>query len=258
MCIETKKYDVQNCKIISASEIAKNTFDFIIESETFAKIAVPGQFAHIYLPGRTLRRPISICDIDKENGTLRIVFQIRGQGTEELADFKAGDVLDILAPLGTGFKLENNSKKALFVGGGIGVPPLLAAAKFYGKNAIVAIGFRDKDSVILENDFNKNGCDIRISTDDGSYGHHGLVTDLFSGEKPEIIYACGPHIMLKAVKAFAEQNNIPCQISLEERMACGIGACLGCATKLINENGEEYYGHVCKNGPVFDCEKVVL
>lgn len=256
MCT-SKKYDVKHCKIISAKEIAKDTFDFVIEDEYFAKTAKAGQFAHIYLPGKTLRRPISICEIDKENNTLRLVFQIRGEGTAMLAQFKENMVLDILAPLGNGFTPKDSSKKALFVGGGIGVPPLLQIAKHYGKNATVAVGFRDKDTIILKEDFEKYGCEVLIATDDGSCGHHGLVTDLFKDVKAEMIYACGPTPMLRAVANFAKENDIECEISLEERMACGVGACLGCACKLYNEKGEEYNGHVCKDGPVFDYKKVV-
>ncbi|MDO4459236.1 MAG: dihydroorotate dehydrogenase electron transfer subunit [Clostridia bacterium] len=253
-----KKYDVKNCKIVRADElVADNIYDFEIFYPEFAQAAKPGQFAHIYIPGRTLRRPISICDINKEKGTLRLVFQIRGAGTAQLAEFTENQFLDVLAPLGNGFKLEDANKKAVFVGGGIGVPPLLSAAKFYGKNATVALGFRNKDAVILEDDFKACGADVRIATDDGSYGHHGLVIDLIKDEKPDIIYACGPTPMLKAVAAFAEENGIECQISLEERMACGIGACLGCAVKLRDDEGNEYNGHVCKDGPVFDHRKVV-
>lgn len=251
-----KKYDVKNCKIVRADEIADGIFDFEIFYPEFAWAAKPGQFAHVYLPGRTLRRPISICDINKDKGTLRIVFQIRGQGTAELAEFQPNTFLDVLAPLGNGFTLEDSSKKALFVGGGIGVPPLLGAAKFYGANATVAVGFRNKDFVILEEDFKAAGCDLKIATDDGSHGYHGLVIDLIKDLKPDIIYSCGPTPMLRAVAAFAAEKNIPCEISLEERMACGIGACLGCAVKLKKEDGTEYMGHVCKDGPVFDYRKV--
>ena len=260
MCLAN--YDVVKCKIISVKEIAVNTFDFVItceqESREFIEKAKAGQFIHIYLKGRVLRRPISICDIDKQNGTLRIVFQIRGEGTFDLSLYKEGEILDAILPLGNGFTLEDSSKKALFVGGGIGVPPLLATAKHYGKNAVVALGFANKQSVILEEDFKAVGVDLRIATDDGSYGTKGLVTQLFKEEKPEIIYACGPNAMLKAVANFAKEIGAECQLSLEERMACGIGACLGCAVSLKGENNKEYFGHVCKDGPVFDYRKVVM
>lgn len=256
-CCENR-FDAKNCKIVSAKEIGREIFDFTVFYPELAQWASPGQFAHIYLPGHTLRRPISICDINKERGYLRLVFQIRGQGTAELAECFENTFLDILAPLGKGFTLEAKNKKALFVGGGIGVPPLLAAAKFYGKNAVAALGFRDKSNVILTEDFKEAGCDVRVATDDGSFGHHGLVTELFKDEKPDIIYACGPMPMLKAVCGFAKEKGITCEISLEERMACGVGACLGCACALLNENGESYMGHVCKDGPVFDYTRVDL
>lgn len=253
-----KKYDVKNCKITRAEEIAPGIFDFTLFYPEFAWSAKPGQFAHVYLPGHTLRRPISICEIDRERGTLRIVFQIRGEGTAELAEFQQETFLDVLAPLGNGFTLTDSGKKALFVGGGIGVPPLLAAAQFYGKNATAALGFRNRDSVILEEEFKAAGCEVKIATDDGSYGYHGLVIDLIRREAPDIIYACGPAPMLKAVCEFAKERGIPCEISLEERMACGIGACLGCACELKGEDGATYMGHVCKDGPVFDANQVVL
>ena len=250
------KYDVKLCEILRRAEIAENTFDFTVRAPELAAVAEPGQFAHIYVPGRTLRRPISICDIDKDAGTLRFVFQVRGGGTAQLADFQVGDQMDILAPLGHGFTVEPE-KKALFVGGGIGVPPLLGAAKHYGENAVVAIGFRSRDFVILEDDFKAAGCEVRVATDDGSYGHHGLVLDLIRDLHPDVIHACGPMVMLRAVAQFAKENNIRCEISLEERMACGIGACLGCAVELNGEDGT-YMGHVCKDGPVFAAERVVL
>ena len=250
------KYDVKLCEILRRAEIAENTFDFTVRAPELAAVAEPGQFAHIYVPGRTLRRPISICDINKDAGTLRFVFQVRGGGTAQLADFQVGDQMDILAPLGHGFTVEPE-KKALFVGGGIGVPPLLGAAKHYGENAVVAIGFRSRDFVILEDDFKAAGCEVRVATDDGSYGHHGLVLDLIRDLRPDVIHACGPMVMLRAVAQLAKENNIRCEISLEERMACGIGACLGCAVELNGEDGT-YMGHVCKDGPVFAAERVVL
>lgn len=251
------KYDVKLCELVRTAEIAADTYDFTVRAPELAAAAKPGQFAHIYVPGRTLRRPISICDIDRANGTLRFVFQIRGAGTADLAKFKVGDSLDILAPLGNGFSVEPG-KKALFVGGGIGVPPLLGAVKHYGENAVVAVGFRSADYAILTEDFKAAGCAVRVATDDGSLGHHGLVTNLIRDVQPDIICACGPMVMLRAVAAYAKENGIRCEISLEERMACGIGACLGCAVELYDENGEIYMGHVCKDGPVFAAERVVL
>lgn len=252
------KYDVKLCEILEKQELAKGMYSIVVAAGELAKAAEPGQFANILIPGKTLRRPISICEIDKEKETLRFVFEIRGEGTEQLAQFKVGDQLDILAPLGNGFKVGDTGRKAILVGGGIGVPPMLQAAKAFGANATVIIGFRNKNAMILEEDFKKAGCNVIVATDDGSYGHHGLVTECLEGVEADVIMACGPMPMLKGLCKIAEARGIECQISLEERMACGIGACLGCACKTKRADGEEIFGHVCKNGPVFDYREVVL
>lgn len=251
------KYDVMLCKIINKKQLTSDIYDVTVDAGELAKVAQPGQFAQIYVPGKTLRRPISICGIDRAAETLRFVFQIRGEGTAQLAELKTGDTIDLLAPLGKGFSLGDTTRRAVFVGGGIGVPPLLEAAKAFGTNASVITGFRNQAAIILKEDFEKNGNQVIIATDDGSFGHHGLVTDCMKDLDFEVIFACGPTPMLKAVCKIAQERGVPCYISLEERMACGIGACLGCAVKLRRENGEEYYGHVCKDGPVFDYRSVV-
>lgn len=250
------KYDSINCRLLQAEPLNDDTFSFVLEAPSLAALAQPGQFANFRLPGHTLRRPISICEIDGQRGTLRFVFQIRGEGTAELSKYSIGDSLEILAPLGKGFR--TNDKKTLLIGGGIGVPPLLGAAKELGGKAVAILGFRNRTSVILEEDFSRMGAETLIATDDGSYGFHGLVTQLAEKQDFEEICACGPMPMLRAVAKLARDRDVPCQISLEERMACGIGACLGCATPLLNEKGEQYFGHVCKDGPVFDYRKVVL
>ncbi len=251
------KYDSKRCKLVKADKLTTDVYDFTLDCPELAAKAVPGQFAQIRLPGHALRRPISICGIDRERGTLRFVFQIRGQGTAELAEFQQGQEPEILAPLGNGFPIDP-AKRTLLVGGGIGVPPLLGCAAELKENAVAVLGFRSKNAVILERDFKAAGAKPLIATDDGSYGFHGLVTALAEKEEFETVFACGPAPMLKAVRALAEQRKVPCFLSLEERMACGIGACLGCATPLLDESGNQYFGHVCKDGPVFDCRRVVL
>ena len=251
------KYDVMLCKIIQKKQLSADVFDFTVDAGKLAQAAQPGQFAHIYVPGKTLRRPVSICGIDRTQDTLRFVFQIRGEGTAQLAALNLGDTFDVLAPLGHGYSLGDTGRKAVFVGGGIGVPPLLEAAKPFGANATVIAGFRNQEAIILKEDFEKNGNKLIVATDDGSFGHHGLVTDCLTNLDFDLIFACGPTPMLKAVCKIAQQRNVPCQISLEERMACGVGACLGCAVRLRRETGEEYYGHVCKDGPVFDSRTVI-
>ena len=228
------KYDSKPCKLLSVRQLTGDVFDFVLEAPALAAAAQPGQFAQILVPGHTLRRPISICGIDKAAGTLRFVFQIRGQGTAELAQFQPGSTIEILAPLGNGFPIDPE-KRTLLVG---------------------VLGFRNKDAVILEEDFQAAGAKTFIATDDGSYGYHGLVTGLCQDQEFDCVMACGPAPMLKAVTALAEQRGVPCYVSLEERMACGIGACLGCAVALLNEDGAQYFGHVCKDGPVFESHRV--
>ena len=249
------KYDSQLCKLVSARALTQDVYDFVLECPPLAALARPGQFAQIRLPGHTLRRPISICGIDKAAGTLRFVFQIRGEGTAELAQFQPGSQIEILAPLGNGFPVDP-AKRTLLVGGGIGVPPMLGVAAELKDKAVAVLGFRSRDAVILEKDFQGVGAKTLIATDDGTYGHHGLVTDLCRDQEFDCVMACGPAPMLKAVKALAQERGVPCFVSLEERMACGIGACLGCAVALNKEDGTQYFGHVCKDGPVFDSHRV--
>lgn len=237
-------------KILSIKEIAPALYDVWVESPEMAKKALPGQFLHIDCGGTTtLRRPISICDASEN--ALRFVFAAKGEGTKTLAQRSVGDELDILGPLGTSFKTEN-AGKAVLIGGGIGVFPLLLLAKKLD-NPTAVLGFRTKDLVVMEEEF-KAVCDeVKIATDDGSYGFHGLVTQLVEG-KVDTIYACGPKPMLKAVKALAAELGAACQISLEERMGCGIGACAVCVCK--TKGGK--YSRVCKDGPVYDAEGVDL
>lgn len=250
-----KRFDSQLCEIASASPLTKDVFDFHVRAPGLAELASPGQFAQILVPGHTLRRPISICGIDRQRGELRFVFQIRGQGTRELAAFRAGDSLEILAPLGKGFPLDG-SKKTLLLGGGIGVPPLLGAAEALGERAVAVLGFRNRDAVILEEDFRRTGARVLVATDDGSYGFHGLVTELAEGEDFQVLMACGPAPMLRGARALAGAKGAAGYLSLEQRMACGVGACLGCAVALVDASGKEYYGHVCKDGPVFPMERI--
>lgn len=252
------KYDTRLCEILYQRHPAPGVHDWLLDADDFARAAKPGQFVHVLVPGKTLRRPISICDIDAENGTLRLVFEERGEGTQILGQKRLGDSVDLLAPLGNGFALGDTGRRALFVGGGIGVPPLLAAAKQFGKNATVVLGFRNKDAVILARDFALAGCQVFVATDDGSMGFHGNVADCarqYAGGI-DVLFACGPKPMLKALGALAQEQDIPAQFSLEERMACGVGACLGCACRVIRD-GSETYAHVCKDGPVFDSRSIV-
>lgn len=248
------EYAVYKAEILRKTRLTADIFDFTFSAKEVSAQAKPGQFIHIRLPGKALRRPISICETDSVAGSIRIVFQIRGDGTRELARFGNGDFLDILAPLGNGFPLDLPGK-VLLLGGGIGTPPLLGAAKVYAKNAIACLGFRNKESVILEEDFRAAGARTVVFTDDGSYGRRGLVTEAAKEEEYTAIFACGPLPMLRAAKELGMKRGVPCYVSLEERMACGIGACLGCAVK---KSSDESYAHVCRDGPVFDAAEVIF
>ncbi len=247
--------------VVKKQTLAKEIYDFTILCPEIAQRAYAGQFVHIRCDGFTLRRPISICGIDKEKGTIRIVFEIRGAGTREIAKINEGELIDVLGPLGHGFEVLESDKKAIVVGGGIGVPPMLETAKAYGENATAIIGFRSANAVILEDDFKANKNDVRLATDDGTKGTKGFVTQLLKERleegKADIIYACGPMPMLKGVVALANEYGVRCQVSLEERMGCGVGACLVCACK-TNKDGKEGYSHVCKDGPVFESGQVVF
>lgn len=246
--------------IIAKKTLAKGIFDVEILCPDVAELAQPGQFAQVAAEGFFLRRPISICDIDKNKGTIRLVFEVRGKGTEKLSELNVGGLIDIIAPLGKGFKTETG-KKVICVGGGIGVPPMVGVAKAYGENAVAISGFRNMAAVILQEDFEKAGARTILCTDDGSAGRKGFVTDTLAeqiaADKPDLVVACGPMIMLKKVAETAEQNGIECQVSLEQRMACGVGACLVCACKTVRD-GSEIHSHVCKDGPVFDSKEVVF
>ena len=247
--------------LAKCEQIAETTYSFVITCPEIVSLARAGQFAHLRVPGFSLRRPISICEVLPKEGTIRVVFDIRGEGTKVLATLKAGDSIDMMAPIGNGFTLLEPDKKVIVIGGGIGVPPLLEVAKHYGSNSRAVLGFRSKSAVILQNDFASVGCGVHLCTDDGSVGRKGFVTALLKeqldAKKPDILYACGPKPMLKAVANLAKEYGVRCQHSLEERMACGVGACLGCACK-TKKDGKETYSHVCKNGPVFEAEEVVF
>ena len=250
-----KKYDVQKFELLSNEQIADGVFDMRVKNDELAPLAKCGQFAHVYVPSKTLRRPISVCD--SENGVLRLVYQVKGEGTKIMSEMKKGESVDILAPLGNGFKIEKGKRYCLIFFF-FWVTTLIYTAK-QCENPLVITGFRNKDLIILQDDFKKAGAELVLTTDDGSAGIHGFVTDVLKEKISEVdeVCACGPTPMLKAIADVCKEAGKPCQISLEERMACGMGACLVCAVK-VRKNGEEIMQHVCKNGPVFNAEEVVF
>lgn len=247
------------CTVIERKMLADRLYELTLAAPALAAAAKPGQFVHVACgEGNFLRRPISICDA--EGGTLRLVFQTKGEGTKWLAARHKGHKVDVLGTLGNGFDLTKLGERPVFIGGGIGVPPMLMtmkAAKAQGAEPAAILGFRNKGAVILEDDFKAAGT-VYTATDDGSYGIHGFVSDVLKAHIGEFtsVCCCGPKGMLRALAAIAEEAGLPCQVSMEERMGCGIGACLVCACALKGESGETRYGHVCKDGPVFDAKEV--
>ena len=253
-------YQVHSCAILSQREVAPNIYQAWIQNKDLAEQAKPGQFLHIQCGDAVsmpLRRPISICDVQGEN--LCFIYEVKGRGTKALSENTA--TLDILGPVGNGFTISPDTyHNPAVVGGGIGVYPMLYLTKQLS-GASAYLGFRNKSLVTLEDEFKSAASYLSVSTDDGSYGNYGFALDClkkdFADKQFDIIYACGPKGMLRAVQAFAKEAGVPCQISLEERMGCGIGACLTCSCE-THEEGAGKYKRVCRNGPVFWAEEVVL
>jgi dihydroorotate dehydrogenase electron transfer subunit len=230
-----------------------------LDAPEIAETAGAGQFVSLYCRdgSRLLPRPISICEIDKTRGRIRLVYRIAGKGTKEFAGLKAADHIDVMGPLGNGFILEG--RKALLIGGGIGIPPILELAKQLSCEKNIVLGYRD--ITFLEEEFEPWGS-VFISTEDGSRGTKGNVLDAIRENRLEadIIYACGPVPMLRGIKGYALEHGTKAQLSMEERMACGIGACLGCVcgTKETDHHTNVRNKRVCKDGPVFYAEEVEL
>lgn len=250
------------CEIIEKRIVGHDGRMLWIHAPKIASEAKPGQFVHISCNDFPLRRPISICCIEGE--AFSIVFEQRGMGTSWLAQREAGGFLNIVGPCGNGFDIKDTEKKAFFVGGGIGTPPLLAAAKCYGNGGTAILGFRSRDYVLLEKEFQEAGARVILTSDDGSAGRKALVTEplleCIRAGGVEEIYACGPIPMLKGVEKLALEYKIPCQISMEQRMGCGVGACYVCACKTKSRYAPDgwRYTHVCKNGPVYKAGEVMF
>lgn len=245
----------RDCEILASQQIGEKTYAITVRAGDIARTARPGQFVHVLCDAAGyLRRPISICDAAGDQ--LKIVFDAVGEGTRWLSQKKSG-FLDLMGPLGNGYDLSG--RNILLVGGGIGAPPLLFAAKRAVGIVTGILGYRTQEQVILLNEFRACCQQVYLTTDDGSIGLKGLVTEplarCLEAGGYDAVLACGPKPMLRAVAERARTYGVPCQVSLEERMGCGIGACLVCACKVKTADGERY-AHVCKDGPVFRGEEV--
>lgn len=258
MC-QTKGKEIFLAPIISNYEIAPGIYEMVFEQTVIASLTKPGQFINMYCSSQTkiLPRPISICEVNTKNSSVKVVYAVVGKGTEEFSKLRAGDTIKVLGPLGNGYTMSD-CEEHIIVGGGVGTPPLLELVKRLAGKKTVYLGFRTNPYLVEELE---KYAKVYIATDDGSVGHKGTVIDLLDTTSPkgEIVYACGPKPMLEAVKHWAHKEGKKAQLSLEERMGCGIGACVGCVCKIKADNEYGYtYKKVCVDGPVFWAEEVIF
>ena len=252
----------QQCTIVSKQILGSDTIFLVLEAGEMVRASFrgPGQFVHIKCgEGLLLRRPISVCTCqqDKPCDLISVAFEVRGEGTRWLAERQQGDTLDMLGLAGNGYSMHAGGRY-LLVGGGIGVPPLWGCAQYAGQgNSTAILGFRTAQRAILTDLFDGQCDKLLVATDDGTLGHHGFVDELVRQQlradtRYDAVLACGPKPMLRSVARAAAEFNIPCQVSMEERMGCGVGACLVCACDMADGTRS----HVCKDGPVFDAREV--
>ena len=236
-------------ELISNRKIAKNTYEWVLSGDT-SDITAPGQFVNIRLDGFYLRRPISVCD--STQGRLTLIFKAVGEGTEKMAEMLPGEKLDVLTGLGNGYSLDKSGDKPLLLGGGAGVPPMYMLCKELiseGKKPTVILGFGSRDEVFYKEEFEALGAEVIVATADGSEGVRGFVTDAMTGLSYTYFYTCGPEPMLKAIYDKADTSG---QLSFEERMGCGFGACMGCSCKTKYGNKR-----ICRDGPVLVKEEII-
>ena len=247
--------------VIRQEEIAPDVYSMWVHIDGVEHVQ-PGQFYYIYSGDNAhiLGRPISVCDIDVEDSSVRFVYQRKGFGTTECSTHTSGDIIELMGPLGNGFPIDENDSHSLLVGGGMGMAPLLGVARKLKSKAVAVIGYRDKPFMV--EDFIDAGCKIIIATESGMTGIKGNVVDALKSEDISSItaYACGPMPMLRAICNYAGEHNIDVYVSLEERMGCGIGACLGCVTPAAKANDHYQVEKlcICKDGPVFHATEVIL
>jgi len=256
--------------VVDQSSLGNGIYDLTLKTDKIAKAAKAGQFVSIYSNDKSklLPRPISLCGINRDDDTIRLVYRVTGEGTgtEEFSKLVRGDKVRILGPLGNGFTVQPG-KKAFLIGGGIGVPPMLQLAKDINAgidNAVcdmnIVMGYRDENTFLLD-EFKEQAASF-VATEDGSVGTKGNVIDAIKENalEADVIYACGPMPMLRALKAYAAEHDMDCFISMEERMACGIGACLACVCKTKDKDAHSNVNNkrICKEGPVFDAKEVEL
>lgn len=248
--------------ITEQKKIATDIYSMWLKTEAIAGEAVPGQFVSLYSrdESRMLPRPISICQVDKERESIRLVYRIAGKGTREFSVYGPGDSLEIIGPLGNGFPLDKGYQKVFLIGGGIGIPPMVELARQLPGEKQLIVGYRNQE-LFLKEELEENG-KLFIATEDGSAGTRGNVLDAIreNGLKAEAVFVCGPTPMLRALKAYALEEGMDCYLSLEERMACGVGACLACVCHSMDVDAHTHVKNkrICKDGPVFAAEEIEL
>jgi dihydroorotate dehydrogenase electron transfer subunit len=254
----------ERMKVLSQREIADGIYELILEGSLAGKITEPGQFVHVRIGDQLifplLRRPISICSVNPEYNRLTLIYRRTGVGTERLAKSRPGDRIDMLGPLGHGFPPESadDGMRALIIGGGVGVPPLYGLSQVLSDRGVQVthvLGFRSRKDIFYEDEFAALGETV-IVTEDGSNGRKGRVTDVLDKMDFDVAYACGPLPMLKAVSELITEK--PLFLSLEQRMGCGVGACLACVMSAADKQDEKGYRRVCCDGPVFKAGEVKL
>ncbi len=252
----------ETARIIEQQEIAPGIYSLWLETEKLAGEARPGQFVSVYCreESRLLPRPISICEIDKEKKALRLVYRAAGAGTTEFSGYGPGETLRLVGPLGNGFPLDKDYKRVFLIGGGIGVPPMVELSKQLPGEKLVISGYRD-DHLFLTEELGRHAA-LYVATEDGSVGTKGNVLDAIreNALAADAIFACGPAPMLRAMKAYAAEQGMDCYLSMEERMACGIGACLACVCKSkdIDAHTNVKNKRICKDGPVFAADEIEI
>lgn len=254
------------CKILSNNEVADQIYKLTVRLPfDFNEKCRPGQFAHIKIPfanEHILRRPISINSVGTFNDTVSFVYQTVGKGTDTLSHFKEGTKLKVLLPLGNGFE-ETIGERVLLVGAGMGAAPLKHLAETWRSSVYTAVlGFRNRQKAYQVHDFEKSCAKVYVCSDNGSIGEKQYAADaaakLAGQEHFDRIYACGPEVVLRQVANLAKELDIPCSLSMEARMGCGVGACVGCNVAVLDANGNQYYKRCCADGPVFDAREVVF
>ena len=255
---------LENARVLEHTRFKTDYRLLVLDCPGISQAAKPGQFVHLRIPGReplVLRRPFSIFKADA--CTLSILYKRVGLGTEAMDDMKPGDFVNLLGPLGNGFPTDRKRIFPVLIGGGYGIAAMYLLAKQFSEPGAVFIGGRTRDDLLCVEDFIALGWKVNISTEDGSQGMKGRVTELlgvwFAGEgggKPVEMFACGPDGMLQAVTRVAEKRGLKAWLSLDTHMGCGVGVCLACVCKVRDDNNKEHWGRVCKEGPVFECRKI--